>query len=130
VSEFAWAAAARPLAGSGYLVLPPGARSTLSLVAAAGTGRLVVSKVSRDGSIGKPVDVEVRADSSATVQLDPDAVAVRIGEVSGGPVGAALVSWVSDPRGSLISVLSVDLSVVSKPPSAAVQDRTLGLALR
>ena len=125
-SEFAWAAAARPLAGSGYLVLPPGARSTLSLAATGRTGRLVVSKVSRDGSIGKPVDVEVPADSSATVQLDADAVAVRIGEVSGGPVGAAMVSWVTDPRGSLISVLSVDLSVVSTPPTTAVQDRTLG----
>ena len=125
-SEFAWAAAARPLAGSGYVVLPPGARSTLSLVAAAKAGRLVVSEVRRDGAIAAPVDVEVKAGTSATVQLHPDAVAVRIGEVTGGPVGACLVSWVTDPRGSLISVLSVDLAVPSTPPTTAVQDRTLG----
>jgi hypothetical protein len=125
-SEFAWAAAARPLAGSGYLVLPPGARSTLSLVASAGTGRLVVSEVRRDGSIGDPIRVEVPGDTSATVQLAPDAVAVRIDDVSGGPVAAGLVSWVTDERGSLISVLSVDLAVPSVPPTSAVHDRTLG----
>ena len=126
-TEFAWAGAARPLVGSGYVVLPPGARSTLSLVAPAGTGRLVVREVRRDGSIGKPVDVEVREDSSATVQLAADAVAVRIDGVDGGPVGASLVSWVTDPRGSLISVVSVDLPAMSTPPTSAIHDRTLGL---
>jgi hypothetical protein len=126
-SEFAWAAAARPLAGRGYLVLPPGARSTLSVVAPEGAGRLVASEVRRDGSVGAPVDVEVSAGSSATLQLGPDAVALHLDEVSGGPVGAALVSWATDPRGSLISVLSVDLAVASEPPSSAVQDGTLGL---
>lgn len=126
-SEFAWAGAARPLAGSGFLVLPPGARSTMSLVATAGTGRLVVSEVRQDGSIGKPMDIKVRGGSSATVQLGADAVAVQIGEVSGGPVGASLISLVTDPRGSLISVLPVDLSVASIPPTHAVQDRTLGV---
>jgi hypothetical protein len=69
----------------------------------------------------------VRGQSSATVQLPVDAVAVKIDEVRAGPIGAALVGWAPDPRGSLISVLSVDLSVVSRPPSSAVQDRTLGL---
>ncbi len=126
-SEFAWAGAARPLTGSGYLVLPPAVRSTLSLVAPAGAGRLVITEVRRDGSIGKPMAVEVPGESSATVHLPVEAVAVKIGEVSGGPIGAALVGWVTDPRGSLISVMSVDLSVASTPPTSAVQDRTLGL---
>lgn len=126
-SEIAWAGAVRPLAGSGYLVLPPGARSALSLAATVGTGKLVISEVHRDGTIGKPLAVEVPGESSATVRLAADAVAVKISEISAGPVGAAVVSWAPDPRGSLISVLSVDLVAASTPPSAAVQDRTLGL---
>jgi hypothetical protein len=126
-SEIAWAGAVRPLAGSGYLVLPPGARSALSLAATAAAGKLVISEVYRDGTIGKPLAVDVPGGSSATVRLAADAVAVKISEVSAGPIGAAVVCWAPDPRGSLISVLSVDLVAASTPPSSAVQDRTLGL---
>jgi uncharacterized protein DUF5719 len=126
-SEFAWVGSARPLVGSGYVALVPGARSTLSLGAAAGTGRLTVSEVQADGSLAAPVAVEVPAGTSVTLQLSPDAVAVRIDDLSGGPVGASVVSWVSDPRGSLISVLSVDLPIASSPPTSATQDRALGL---
>jgi hypothetical protein len=126
-SEFAWAGSARPLVGSGYVMLAPGARSTLSLAAAAATGRLKVSEVRQDGSVADPVEVEVPGGTSVTVQLGPDAVAARIDDIGGGPVGASVVSWVSDPRGSLISVLSVDLPVAPSPPTSATQDRTLGL---
>jgi hypothetical protein len=126
-SEIAWAAAARPLAGRGYLVLPPGARSTLSVAATDSAGRLTVSEVHRDGSVAEPVPVDVPAESSATVQFGADAAAVLINDVGGGPVAAALVGWVTDPRGSLISVLSVDLPAVADPPTSAVRDETLGL---
>jgi hypothetical protein len=125
-SEFAWAAAARPLAGQGYVMLPPGTRSTLSLAATGKAGRLVVSEVRRDGSLAEPADIEVPAETSAAVQLQPDAVAVRISEISAGPLGASLVSWITDPRGSLISVTSVELSVPASPPTTAIHDRTLG----
>jgi len=107
-------------------VLPPAVNSTLSLVAPRAGGRVVVSPVRRDGSIGEPEDVDLAAGTSSTVRLAPDAVAVQFTGVSGGPVGANLVSWVSDPRGSLISVLAVDLPPPLIPPTSAVHDRTLG----
>jgi hypothetical protein len=96
-------------------------------VAPSEAGRLAISQLRRDGSAGEPVNVEVKGASAATVQLAPETVAVRIGEVSGGPLGASLVHWVTDPRGSLISVTSVDLAVPATPPTTAVQDHTLGL---
>ena len=126
-AEFAWAPAARPLTGSGYVVLPPGARSALSLVAAKGAARLTLRPVHADGSLAAPVEVAVAAGTSSTVPLDSRAVAVRIDDVTGGAVAAAVVSWVSDPRGSLVSVLGVDLTAAAVVPHSATRDRTLGL---
>lgn len=126
-TEIAWAASAPPLTGSGYLALPPAVRSTMSLVAAGKAGRATVSEVHSDGSIGRPVNVDMPAGTSATVQFGAEAVAVRIGGISAGPVAASVVSWIPDPRGSLISVISVNLPKVSTPPGSAVHHRTLGL---
>jgi len=129
-SEFAWAPAARPLTGPGYVMLPPGSRSALSLVAAEDAGRLSVSEVRTDGSVTAGKDVDVPAGTSITVPLGGNTVAVRIDAVStdpGSTVAASVVSWASDPRGSLISVLTVNLSAPADAPHTATQDRTLGL---
>jgi hypothetical protein len=126
-SEFGWAGAVDPLAGAGYAVLPPGTRSTLSLGAIKDAGRLVVTEVRTDGTFGPPIDVNVPARGSATVQLADPAVAIRIDQLGGGPVAASIVSTVSDQRGQLISVLPVVLAIASVPPGSAVLDSRLGL---
>jgi Family of unknown function (DUF5719) len=127
VSEFGWAAAARRLSGSGYAVLPPGTNSTLSLVAPKGTGQLEAQEVRYDGTLAAPANIEVQGGSSATVQLDPTAVAVKLSDFSGGPVAASIVATAADPGGPLISVLSVDLVVAAKVPATGIEDPDLGL---
>jgi hypothetical protein len=112
--------------GSGYVVLPPEVHSTVSLGAAETTGRLRITPLRADGSLGDPETVEVPGGTSATVQLDAEVVAVRVDRPSGGPIGASVVSWASDPRGSLISVLGIDLVAGRPPPSLARREGALG----
>jgi hypothetical protein len=126
-AEFAWAAAARRLAGDGYAVLPPGARSTLSLVAVQGTGGLVLTGMHSDGTLGRPIDVDVPDATSVTVQLDADVVAIRISALRGAAVAGAIVATVDDARGPLISVLPLDLVAPATAPATAIEDSSLGL---
>jgi hypothetical protein len=126
-AEFAWAAAADRLAGDGFAVLPPGTRSTLSLVADRGTGRLVLTGVQVDGSLDPPVSVEVPARTSATVQLADGTAAVKISGLGGGPVAASIVATADDARGQMISVLPVNLAAASTPATTSIEDHRLGL---
>jgi hypothetical protein len=126
-SEFGWAAAARRLSGAGYAVLPPAANSTLSLVAPQRAGAVVVQEVHADGTLADPSDVEVPGGGSTTVALSPSAVAVKLSGFSGAPLAASIVATVDDPRGQLISVLSVNLVAASVAPASAIEDRVLGL---
>jgi hypothetical protein len=120
VADFGWAGAATRLSGSGYVVLPPGTRTTLSLAALKAHGRVDVTAVHADGSLGPVTPVSVPQGAGSSVPLPSGAVAIRISGIGGGPVTGAVIATVADARGPLVSVLPVNLTAAPKSPATAV----------
>ncbi|GAA3591519.1 DUF5719 family protein [Kineosporia mesophila] len=126
-TEFGWAPATKTLTGNGYTMLPPGTRSTLSLVAPGKAASLTITPYDAGGSRLDPIDVEMRAGTAAAFALDEKTAAFYVSAFEGGPVAASVVSTGSDDNGPVITVLGVEPPRADRAPSTAVSDARLGL---
>ncbi len=127
VVEFAWAPAVPVIEGGGYTALPPGTRSTVSLVAAGKGSSVTVTPVDAEGKDLDPVEVKMKEGTAAAFALDEDAAAFRIPEPDGGPVAASVVSTSTDDFGTAITVLGVQPAQADTAPANAVADTRVGL---
>jgi hypothetical protein len=127
VVEFAWAPAVPALEGGGYTVLPPGTRSTVSLVAAGKGSSVALTPLDAEGKELEPVEVKMKEGTAAAFALDAKAAAFRIPEPDGGPVAVSVVSTSTDDFGTAITVLGVEPAQSGTAPATAVADTRVGL---
>ena len=127
-AEFAWAASATTVTGRGYVVLPRGAESILSLAAADEAASVQIREVMASGDLGPVQPVQLNSGTSVAARLSDQAVALQVEQGDGGAVNAALVATAADPRGPLITIPQVRIAAATQPRSSAVSDPRLGLA--
>ncbi|MBT0770336.1 hypothetical protein KIH74_15445 [Kineosporia sp. J2-2] len=126
-TEFGWAPATSVLEDSGYAVLPPGTRSTVSLASPGRGGSLTLTPLDAGGETLEPIDVHLKDGTAAAFALDEKAAAFRVSRLDGGPVAASVVSTGSDDSGTTITVLGVDPARSGQAPSTAIADTRVGL---
>jgi hypothetical protein len=125
--EFAWAPAVPAIDEGGYAVLPPGTRSTVSLVAAGPGSSVVITPFDAEGKELDPVEAKMKKGTAAAFALDEEAAAFRIAEPDGGPVAASVVATSTDELGATITVLGVEPAQDETAPATAVADTRVGL---
>ncbi|MDP9825405.1 DUF5719 family protein [Kineosporia succinea] len=127
-TEFGWAPSAKSLdENGGWTMLPPGTRSTVSLVAETKGGSLTITPVDADGEDLDELDVTLKDGTAAAFALDEKAAAFRVSGLEGGPVAASVVATSTDDYGTAITVLGVEPARAETAPSTAVADTRLGL---